>query len=226
MKVTTSLLALTALVVVFGVIATPGAFAVMAESSALRLTEPLDVGGTVLEPGVYVIKSLPNSPNHNLLRVTNEDGSEVFATVLSIPHSLDANQDPTETSFVYYPAVDGAPRALRTWFASDSASGGGHDIVYPRPRAMELAEAAKQPVVAYKDETEPENLETAELVVVTPEQEVTPYQEPSPAPREPKPVKVAEAREMPMTAGRVPLFGTIGLLLIGVAVGIRTLRTV
>lgn len=223
MKTATGLLAFTAMIVIFGVIATPGAFAMMTESSVLRLTEPLDVGGTVLQPGVYVIKILPNSPNRNLLRVTNEDGSEVFATVLSIPHSLDTTQDPADSSFVYYPAVAGTPRALRTWFASDSTSGGGHDIVYPRPRAMELAAAVEAPVVAYADEAEPEELETAELVVVTPEQEVTPYHAPSPAP---KPVMVAEMSELPATASRVPLFGSLGLLLIGLAMGIRTLRTV
>lgn len=223
MKTATGLLALTAMVVVFGVIATPSAFAVLPESSVLRLTEPLDVGGTVLQPGVYVIKALQNIANRNILRVTSEDGAEVFATVLSIPHSLEAGQDPEDTAFVYYPSVAGAPQALRTWFASDSTSGGGHDIVYPKPRAMELAAAAKQPVVAYTGMTEPEDMETAELVIVTPENEVAPYDAPSPAT---EPVMVAEVREMPSTASPVPLFGMIGLLLIGLAVGIRTLRTV
>lgn len=225
MKRATRLLGLAAMVLILGMIATPAAFAVRGESSVLRLTEPLDVGGTVLEPGVYAISVLPSSRNHNILRVTSEDGSEVFATVLSIPHSLDATQDPGDTSLVYYPAVAGAPRALRTWFASDSTSAGGHDIVYPQPRAMTLASETKQPVVAFKDETEPENLETAELVVVTPEREITPFRESSPAPRDREPVRVAEVREMPITASHVPLFGMIGLLLIGVAVGIHTLRT-
>jgi hypothetical protein len=88
---------------------------------------------------------------------------------------------------------------------------------------MELAAAAKQPVVAYTSMTEPEDMETAELVIVTPENEVAPYDAPSPAT---EPVMVAEVREMPSTASSVPLFGMIGLLLIGLAVGIRTLRTV
>jgi hypothetical protein len=209
----------------FGVIAAPAAVAVTPEASNLSVTAPLDVGGTVLQPGDYVIHVLPGPSNRNLLRVTNKDGSEVFATVLAIPHALGAAQNPGDTSFVYYPAVAEGPRALRTWFAPDATSGGGHDIVYPRARAMELAAASSEPVVAYAGETAPSELQTAELIVVTPDQEVDEYVAPAPALEpEPEPVAVASMPEMPQTAGRVPLAGMIGLLLLGTAFAIRGFR--
>lgn len=223
MKVLTRLLALSVLAVIFGAFSAPQVMAQIQEASYLRLTEPLDIGGTVLQPGVYVIRVLPSNENRNTLQVTNEDRSQVYATVLSIPHTLSSTVQQTSTEYVYYPATSGSPRALRTWFAPNATSHGGHDIVYPQGRAIELAVVVKEPVVAYKDATPPAELKTAELVVVTPAKEVIPYVEPTPAPA---PAVVAEVRELPHTASRVPLFATLGLLMLCVAVGIRAFRTV
>ncbi len=222
MKALTRLLLLSALVVVFGTIVTFDATAQIPETSYLRVSDPLDVGGTILEPGTYVIRVLPSFTNRNLLQVTNEDRSKIFATVLSIPHQTSAGRDQESTEYVLYPAVEGTPRALRTWYAADATSRGGHDIVYPERRAMELAPLVMEPVVAYTGEPKMEELKTAPvLVVVTPKKEVIAFVEPVPAP---EPVLVAEAKELPSTASRTPLYVTIGLLLIGVAFGIRALR--
>jgi hypothetical protein len=219
MKSLTRLLALSAFILILGVVSAPNALAQRPESSTLRVTEPLDVGGTVLEPGVYLIRLLESASNRNLIQVTNEDRTKVFTTVLSVPHHLGPTVDKGNTSFVYYPAIGGSPTALRTWFAADSVTG-GHDIVYPQQRAMELAPVVKAPVVAYVEVAKPEQLPEAKLVVVTPAKVVTPYVEP-----EPKPAIVAEAREMPRTASRLPLVATLGALLLCAAVGLRAIRT-
>ena len=220
MKMFTRLLLMSALVVVFGSIATFDAIAQIPETSFLHVTEPLDVGGTLLQPGTYVIRVLPSYSNRNLLQVTNEDRTKIFATVLSIPHAYTADREGQNTEYVLYPAVEGTARALRTWYAVDSTSKGGHDIVYPERRAMELAPLVKEPVYAYKGEDKVEELKVAPVVVVvTPAKEVVAYVEPAP-----KPVLVAEATELPVTASRIPLFATIGLLLVVVAFGIRAMR--
>lgn len=221
MKVLTRLLLMSALVVVFGVISGPSAVAQLPESSFLNVVEPLDVGGTILQPGRYVIRVLPGNQNRNLLQVTNEDYSKVFATVLSIPHAIGANEEQTNTEYVLYPAVAGVPRALRTWYAVDSTSKGGHDIVYPERRALELAPLVKEPVLAFKGDANVDTLPLAPVVVVTPEKEVVVYKEPAP-----KPVMVAELKDLPDTASSLPLIATIGLLLIVGAIATRTLRVV
>lgn len=221
MKALTRLLLMSALVFVIGVIGAPNAIAQIDEASFLRVTEPLDVGGTLLEPGTYVIRVLPNIGNRNLLQISNEDRSKIFATVLSIPHPYSADRDGQSTEFVLYPAVEGTARALRTWYAIESTSKGGHDIVYPERRAMELAPLVKEPVYAYKGEPKIEALPVAPIVIVTPKKEVIAWVEPAPAP---KPVLVAKAEELPDTAGSLPLVAGIGLLLIGAAIGIRALR--
>ncbi|MGK2856298.1 MAG: hypothetical protein ACSLFQ_03725 [Thermoanaerobaculia bacterium] len=221
MKLLTRLLLASALVVVFGTVPAFDASAQIAEASFLRIAEPLDVGGTLLQPGTYVIRLLPSISNRNLIQVTNEDRSEIFATVLSIPHHSAVGEDTPSTEFVLYPQVEGTHRALRTWFSADPVSKGGHDIVYPERRAMEIAPLVHEPVYAYRGEPKAEVLPAAPIVVVTPTKEVIVWVEPKPAPR---PVVVARATELPATASNLPLFATIGLLLIGVAFAIRALR--
>lgn len=56
------------------------------EQSSFNLTEPLDIGGTILQPGDYQIKVVLLQGNRNLLRVVNADGTKVLGTVLSVPH--------------------------------------------------------------------------------------------------------------------------------------------
>ena len=189
------------------------------ETSFLRVTEPLDVGGTVLQPGVYVIRVLPLT-DRNLLQVTSEDRSKVYATVLSIPHALAPTAEQGNTEYVLYPATEGSPRALRTWFAPHSTSGGGHDIVYPQRRAMELAALARDRVVAYKDETKADDLKIAPLEVVTSDNQVGPY-----VVEEPMPATKAMTSSMPATASSLPLLAMIGVLLIAAAIGIRVFRS-
>ena len=123
--------------------------------------------------------------------------------------------------------------ALRTWYAANTPASGGHDIVYPKLRAMELAARAKAPVVAVADEVKVVEFETAPLVVVTPEKEVKPYtsvvaqKEPVPETPPAREVKVAETRplreELPQTASNLPLFAGLGILSLLGALGLAVL---
>src|SRR5688500_15341616 len=111
-------------------IAIPAAFAqTTPEASILPVTEPLDVGGTILQPGTYTIRVMPSFADRNKIQITSQDGQTLFATVLTVPHELEPGEVVPDTTFVYYPAGEGLPRALRTWFASDPPGRHGHDIV-------------------------------------------------------------------------------------------------
>jgi len=88
MKRLTSWLAVGVCAVLLGFAFTPKAIAQdTSEQSSFNLTQPLDVGGTVLQPGDYQIKVVPLSGNRDMLQVTNADGTKVITTLLSIPHS-------------------------------------------------------------------------------------------------------------------------------------------
>ena len=200
------------------------------EQTFFTVTEPLDVGGTILAPGDYQIMVIPLHSNRNTLRILSPDGATVFATVLSIPHATapTAGRDP-ESRFVYYPASADSPLALRTWFAGDTPTGAGHDIAYTKERAMELAALVNEPVVAVTETVAMSEYESVPLVLVTPNREVRPLvvAEQRPLQARSAPVQLAEnradARRLPQTASDVPVFVVLGLAFVLAALGVAVL---
>jgi hypothetical protein len=222
-----SFLALGAVAALVGVVSTPSAHAQsQAEQSTFVVTDPLYVGNVTLQPGTYRIKVVLIDSNRDMLQVTDPDQQKVFATVLSRPHQILPGEAMPESRYVLWTLTPGQPRALKTWYARDRES--GHDIVYPKERALELAAATRESVIAIPDTVKEAELRTAPLLVVTPDRTVKPYEPavvqaaPKPAP----PVLVAEARppkELSRTASPVPLLAVLGLLSLGGAVGLRAL---
>ena len=210
-----------ALILVGGIVGgTQQAYAQAPPSAAeLYAPESLNVGGTILAPGTYRIEVVKLDDNRNMLQVKSVDGMTLFATVLSIPHATVAAEVMPETRFVYYPAAAGLPRALRTWYEEGRSS--GHDIVYPKGRALELAATLNQPVYAIPADTKEAEYVTVPVVIVTPEKQEKPYVF---ARKVEPPVQVAEAKpveELPRTASHVPLVGLLGLLAVAGALGLR-----
>jgi len=222
-----------AMVCAFALLISIPAFAQTPEASTLPVTEPLEVGGTILQPGTYMIRVLRSHVDRNKVQITNPEMTKVYATLLTVPHALQPNEKMPNTMFVYYPAAEGLPRALRTWYApSPTVTQGGHDIVYDATRAEQLARLTKAPVVAYEAGTELADLDDAPLEVVTPEAEKVPYVAPvapkvaettKPMTSKAPPTQVAESRpmEMPNTASNVPLIALIGLVSLAGAVAFR-----
>ena len=244
-------LALSALVVLISMSA---AFAQTPEASVLRVTDPLDVGGTLLQPGVYTIRVLPSFESRNQIQITSPDLKTVFATVLTVPHYVVPNEETPNTTFVFYPTADGQSAALRTWYAAfPDASQGGHDIVYSKSRAEQLARLSHSNVVSYQDQTAVANLNTVPLQVVTPEATVETYTPPpvasvattetttettsttsapmtsaamTPAPEAPTEVADSAPADMPRTASNTPLLALLGLAAIGGAIVLRFGRSI
>jgi hypothetical protein len=76
--------------------------------------ESIDVQGTVLPAGSYVMKLLGSSADRRTVQIFNADENHLIATVLAIPAYRLA---PTSVSeFKFHEAADGRPPALRTWF--------------------------------------------------------------------------------------------------------------
>lgn len=207
-------------------ISVPMAYAQIPEASVLPVDEPLDVGGTILQPGTYNIRLVEGFGNRNQVQITSPDLKTIYATVMTIPHQLDPGEEMPNTMFVFYPAGDGLPRALRTWYAPDPVSKGGHDIVYEESRAKQLARLNKTRVPSYTGTI----AENTEIHVVTPEATVETYTPPVTTKvtttTETQPVQISEAApmEMPRTASNLPLFALLGLASIGAAVGFRIAR--
>ncbi|HEX7613760.1 MAG TPA: hypothetical protein VF554_00655 [Thermoanaerobaculia bacterium] len=220
-------LALGTFATLLGVVSTPAEAQIDRENSTFAVTEPLEVGAFTLPPGTYLIKVVALDSNRNVVKVSNVEQTEVFALVLATPHPIREGEAFPSSRYIYYVNAAGQPKALRTWFARDTTN--GQDIVYPKRRAMELAAAAREPVIAIPDDAKEAEYKTVPLTIVTPEQQVKPYEAPvvvvQKAPEPAPAAVVAEARPvaLPATASHVPLFAALGLLSLGGAFGLRAL---
>lgn len=226
----TSLIAhLGALIILTGMLSAPAALAqqmAFPESTTWSISEPTNVGGTVLQPGTYRIAVVPRDNGRQVVRVTNDDKTTTYTTILTVPHHLEPNEKMPTSMFVFYPAAEGQPRALRTWFPANPTGRAGHDIVYDEDRATMLARLARAPVVFYEEVEENFDLGDTELRIVTPDLRVETYVVPEfTTTVTERPVMIAERRtELPATGSKTPLLALLGLLSVAAAFAIRAVN--
>jgi hypothetical protein len=122
-----------------------------------------------------------------------------------------------------------SPEALRAWFYPGNSF--GQEFVYPKVRAIQLAQTTKEIVPAVAADTLDDNvMRTIPIVAVTPDQkevevntaiQTTP---PVAAVVTPAPVAAAavkETEELPHTASSMPLIALLGGLSISLALGLK-----
>jgi hypothetical protein len=196
-------------------------------------------GWSVLPAGTYVFKLVESSSNRHIVQIFNKDQTKIYATILAIPNY---RLKPTKkTVITFNEGLRGRPEAIRAWFYPGAEW--GEEFVYPKAKAVELAQATKIPVLAVVAEvpaevTAPEEptvvaqLQQAPVMAVRPTGEVVEIAqvvqtEPAPAvqvaasPAEP--VLVAQ-NKLPDTASSLPLIALCGLLALGSALTIRSIR--
>jgi hypothetical protein len=193
-------------------------------------------GMRVLPAGTYVFKLLNSSSNRHIVQIFNEDQTKIYATILAIPNYRLVPKDKTVITF--NEGVRGQPEAIRAWFYP--GANWGEEFVYPKTKAVELAKVTKAPVLALQSEVpvevekpeEPEVvavLEQAPVVAVRPtgeEAEVTEAVQSEPTETvAAAPTEVAK-NELPGTASSLPLILLCGLLALGGAFGVRSMRKV
>src|ERR1700733_6254464 len=122
------------------------------EKTTMTFTEPFEVPGVdaqILPPGTYVFTLVDSLSDRNIVRITNEDGTHVFTTILAINNFRLKPTDKTVLTFKE--RGEGQPEAIKAWFYPGYAW--GQEFVYPKKRAMELAKMAQEPVLAMPVET-------------------------------------------------------------------------
>ena len=82
--------------------------------TTLTVKEAIQVPGTVLPPGEYVVKLLDSPSDRHIVQIFNAEENEVLTTILAIPNY---RVKPTgDTAFTFWETPPGNPRALRAWF--------------------------------------------------------------------------------------------------------------
>lgn len=168
--------------------------------SKMILTEPTEIPGTLLQPGTYMVKVMDYKEEKEIVQFTSEDEKTVVATVLAI-RDRRVHTDDGQTGFIYFQRLEGSPIALKSWYYAGDEW--GEVFVYPKSKAVVIAKATHEEVVATPAETNP-TLQ-AEVTVVKPEESRKPVTEPAARVAEKAPAR------LPKTGSDLPLFALIGL---------------
>jgi hypothetical protein len=204
--------------------------------TVITFSSPVEIPGVhlagwgVLPAGTYVFKILDSQSDRHIVQIFSQDELTVYATILAIPNYRLKATDKTVITFRERPA--GQPEALRAWFYP--GRNWGEEFVYPKAKAIELAQASNTPVLFTPAEIPvevAEPMKTVEEPVVV-QLKQAPIRAVKPTGDEiqvaevvtPPPVEAEVAEQtLPKTASPLPLIGLFGLLALG---GAFTLRAV
>jgi len=184
------------------------------KATKITINQPIEIPGLVLPAGTYIVKIVDLLAERHVVRFLSEDESKVYATLIGIP---DFRLEPTDkTVITFYETEQNRPRALRSWFYPGHQY--GIEFAYPKTRAVEIATAMAEPVIAYEQpqpaiEEAPavKDLLEEPLVEVTPAGEEVALAEPLPEfPTVTEPEFALP--QLPRTATPFPLIALTGLL--------------
>ena len=173
---------------------------------------------------IYTFRLLDSPSYRHIVQIWNEDGSQLITTILAVPnYRLEATGD---TVIKFRERPGDSPEALRAWFYPGDTF--GQEFVYPKARAIQLAQASHEIVPAETVEPTESTLKTVPLVAITPESKEEPVTEaiqvlPLHHPETPAPAPVTVAKELPKTGSSIPLIGLLGVAFIGLALGLKLL---
>jgi len=186
------------------------------KKTVVTFSQAVEVPGKILPAGTYTFQLLDSQSDRHIVQIFNADGSQIIATILAINNY---RLQPTGDTVMKFSERPGdSPEALRAWFYPGDNF--GQEFVYPKPRAIVLAQTAKVIVPAVAADTIDDSvIKTIPIVAVTPDQkevEVTKVIQTTP------PVAaVKETEELPQTAGSLPLIALLGGLSISLALGLK-----
>jgi len=197
------------------------------KKTVVTFTQAVEVPGKVLPAGTYTFQLLDSTSDRHIVQIFNADGTQFILTVLAINNY---RLEPTgETVMKFRETPGDAPEALRAWFYPGDNF--GQQFVYPKTRAIQLAQTTKEVVPAVAADTVDDNvMKTIPIVAVTPDQkevEVTSVIQTTPpaaaaVTAAPATVPAAtETEELPHTASSMPLIALLGGLSISIALGLK-----
>jgi hypothetical protein len=188
------------------------------KKTVVSFSQAVEVPGKILPAGTYTFKLLDSPSDRHIVQIFNADGSQIITTILAIN---DYRLKPTGQTVMKFSERPGdSPEALRAWFYPGDEF--GQEFVYPKVRAIELAQTTHYVVPAVAADTYDDNvIKTVPIVAVTPDQkevEVAQVIQTTP------PATVAavkETEELPHTASSMPLIALLGGFSISLAIGLK-----
>jgi len=110
----------------------------------LRISEPVEVPGQVLQPGKYVFRLADSSSNRNIVQIFSEDdyGRQHFiATIFAVPDYRLTTPD--KPIVLFEERHVGSPEAIKSWFYPGAKT--GWHFVYPKSEQLQVAASPAAP---------------------------------------------------------------------------------
>jgi hypothetical protein len=121
------------------------------QDTYFTFSQPVELPNATLPAGSYLFQLVDSTSNRHVVRVMSRDRQKLFTTVMAIPsYSLDRVPDEPQVRFMEMPA--GAPNVVKLWLYPGTST--GHEFVYPRNRAAQLARSTGEPVLTTKSESD------------------------------------------------------------------------
>jgi hypothetical protein len=129
---------------------------------AFTFSGPVMIPGATLPPGTYQFAEIKINGSQSVVKVTSEDGMQLFATTIAIPVR---RLDPKSNVVVKFAETEtGIAPAIRAWFAPGALT--GHQFIYPEDQAKAIAEATKTLVLsADRDDLKENDLAESSIYV-------------------------------------------------------------
>src|ERR1700691_3516472 len=189
------------------------------QKTIFTFSDPVEIPGKVLPAGTYVFKLADRGQNQDVVQVFSKNENKLYGTFLTIP---DHRMKPTGKPVITFDErAAGSPEAVKAWVYPGDIE--GHEFVYPKTKAGELAKANNSPVPSMPDEL---TANTTQPATTMKEQSVVAMKQASLKAERPneEEVEIAEVfpiSESPKTASTLPLIGLISLLSLGMSFGLR-----
>lgn len=185
--------------------------------TVVTFNTPVELPGKTLPAGTYTFRLSDSTSDRHIVHVLDANGEKHIATVMAMPASR--SQVSEETVVTFRETAANQPLPIRYWYYPNDQM--GQEFAYPRERALAIAQATGESVLAIEGEeitrVEPAPVEPAPV-------QPTVVIEPEPAPLPAQTDMTATTGVLPETASELPLVGLIGLLALGGALLIRAFR--
>jgi hypothetical protein len=180
------------------------------QAAKLTFNEAVEVPGQVLAAGTYWFALMDSSSDRNIVQIWNEDRSQLMATIFTVADYRFQPTGDTVVNFEERPA-DKA-EAIQAWFYPGEDF--GHEFVYPKTRAISLAQQIQQPVLSMPDDaaTDPAPSPRRGLKGVSATGEEVELSE---IVQSEEPTDSVTMASLPQTASLFPLAALLGLVALG-----------
>ena len=125
------------------------------QDTFFTFSQSVELPKTTLPAGTYLFQLMDSDSNRHIVKVMSQDRKQLHATLMAIPfYSNDRPSDEPQVRFMETPATAGgnATNAIKVWFYPGNSV--GHEFIYPRAQAMQIAQRTGQSVLTTKSEGE------------------------------------------------------------------------